>query len=150
MVQTTTKVKVEIRESTGMLHATLLQEGRAASGGRRELFTPGAVIWPSTGVRILTQHEGRTHATAFPVRDAEGRIQVRVRATPELRKAVKAGHSYMSVEFRALEERRTAGGVREILSALVDAATLTDVPEYDTTSAELRKHKQRKPRRSGL
>ena len=142
-------VKVEIREATGMLHGTILQEGRAASGGRRELFAPGSVIWPSTGVRILTEHRGRAHARAFPVRDTEGRINIRIKATPALRKAVQDGQQYMSVEFRALEER-TLSGVREITSALVDAATLTDSPEYDTTAAELRKkstnprHKQRR------
>ena len=45
----------------------------------------------------------------------------------------------MSVEFRSVEERTTAGGVRELLRAVVDAAALVSSPEYDTTTAEVRK-----------
>ena len=49
--------EIEIRESDNnyepMLYGTILQEGRAASGGRREVFcTPGSVEWPSEGVAI--------------------------------------------------------------------------------------------------
>ena len=45
----------------------------------------------------------------------------------------------MSVEFHALEERTTAGGVREVLRALVPSAALVADPEYDTTEAEVRR-----------
>ena len=51
MVSTKTN-KVEIRES-GMLHATILTEGRAASGGRREVFVPGSVSWPAEAYESL-------------------------------------------------------------------------------------------------
>ena len=57
---------------------------------------------------------------------------------------MKAGKRYMSVEFVAVRARVTAGGVREILSALVPAAALTASPEYDTTSAELRDRQGRR------
>ena len=130
--------EVELREASGMLHGVLIQEGRAATGGRAELFTPGSIVWPSTGVRILTEHRGKAHATAFPSRDAQGRVTIRVTATDELREAVRRGKRFMSVEFRAIQDRVTCAGVREVISAYVDAATLTDAPEYDTTSAEIR------------
>ena len=45
----------------------------------------------------------------------------------------------MSVEFHALEERTTAGGVREVLRAFVPDAALVAQPEYDTTVAEIRR-----------
>ena len=73
MVQLT----VEVREEGGELHGVLVQEGRAASGGRSELFAPGSVSWPSTGVNILTEHHGQPEAQAFPHRDQLGRIQIR-------------------------------------------------------------------------
>ena len=50
----------------------------------------------------------------------------------------------MSVEFRALEERTTKAGVREILSAYVAAAALVASPEYDSTTAEVRERKRRR------
>ena len=49
----------------------------------------------------------------------------------------------MSIEFHAVEERTTRAGVREITSALVNAAALVDRPEYDTTSAEIRTRRRR-------
>ena len=46
---------------------------------------------------------------------------------------MKAGKRFMSVEFQAVEERTTAGGVRELLRAVVDAAALVVAsPEYDS------------------
>ena len=63
-----------------------------------------------------------------------------MKATPALAQAIKAGRDGMSVEFVSQREQRTAGGVREIQRAMVDAATLTDRPEYPTR-AELRERK---------
>ena len=125
--------EVELRESGEHLHGVMLQEGRAASGGRRELFAPGSVQWPSTGVSVLTEHRGKAEALAHPVREVDGRILLRTRATDAIRRAIDTGKRYMSVE-----ERTTAGGVREILRAFVSAVALVASPEYDTTSAEVR------------
>ena len=134
----------EVRHEGEHLHGTMLTEGRAASGGRRELFAPGSVQWPSTGVSVLTEHLGSTEAVAHPVREPDGRISLRARATAAIRAAVESGKRYMSVEFRAVEERTTAGGVREILSAYVPAVALVDNPEYDTTAAEVRVQQRRR------
>ena len=74
----------------------------------------------------------------MPVRESDGRISVRARATDAIREAVEAGRKWMSVEFHAIQERTTAGGVREVLQAFVPAAALVADPEYDVTAAEVR------------
>ena len=132
---------VEIREQDGrepMLHGVMLQEGRAASGGRRELFAPGAIEWPSAGVAIMTQHLGAIESRGHVVRERDGRLTITARATEGITAAVAAGKRFMSVEFKTLRERVTKGGIREIQRAFVDAAALVDRPEYDTSSAEVR------------
>ena len=120
------------------LYGVMIQEGRAASGGRREVFTPGSVEWPSGGVGILTDHRQAPEVRALPVRQSDGRITVRTPATPAIREAVEAGRRFMSVEFHSLAERTTKGGVREVLRAFVPDAALVTEPEYDTTAAEVR------------
>ena len=132
------RLAVEVREKKGTLRGVILQEGRAASGGRAEVFAPGSVTWPAEGVAIRAEHRGDTETRAMPTRDDRGRIRIRAKATDAIRAAVRAGKTYMSVEFISLSERRTAGGVREILRALVEGAALVDSPEYDTTAAEVR------------
>ena len=139
--------EVEVRDSARgrkRLHGVMLTEGRAASGGRAEVFAPGSVSWPAEGIGILTRHYGPVEARAQPVRNTGGELQVAADATPAIREAVEAGRRFMSVEFHALEERTTAGGVREILSAYVTAAALTDSPEYDSSGAEVRHRKRRR------
>ena len=124
------------------LHAVILTEGRAARGGRRaELFAPGAVIWPPDGIEIRTVHLGPTQARAVPVRQG-AEIHVSAPATPALAAAVKSGKDRMSVEFHALAETRTASGVREIEQAVITGATVTTIPEYAQTRAELRERKR--------
>ncbi len=126
------------------LVGVMVSEGRAASGGRRELFTPGSVEWPAEGVGILLAHRTAPETRAAAERQPDGRITLTAEATPAIREAVEAGRRFMSVEFHALEERTTRGGVREILRAFVPDAALTDVPEYDTTRAELRARVRRR------
>ena len=139
--------EIELRQAERRepeLIGTILTEGRAASGGRAEVFAPGSVSWPSEGVGISAGHGGATEARAHPVRQRNGELTIRARATEALRQAVEAGSRYMSVEFHALQERRTQGGVREILGALVQRAALVPNPEYDTTAAELRNKRGRR------
>ena len=132
--------QVEIREAADgpHLHGVLIQEGRAARR-RREVFAPGAVEWPSNGVGILTRHHGAPEARAIPERQPDGRITLRARATDAIRDAVESGRRFMSVEFHALRERRTEGGIREILRALVPDVALVPDPEYGQTAAEVRR-----------
>ena len=144
MTTTTINVPVEVREAEDgpRLHGTIIAEGRAASGGRRELFAPGAVTWPEPGIAIRLAHHGRAEVHARPVRQPNGEIRIAVKATPAIAAAVASGKDAMSVEFFALREHRTAGGGREILRALVDGAALTDDPEYHQTRAEVRRRRR--------
>lgn len=132
--------QVEIREAAEgpTLYGTLITEGRAASGGRAEVFAPGSVEWPTEGVGVLLAHRAAPKIRAIPERQPDGRITVQAPATPEIRVAVDGGQRYMSVEFHSLAERTTRGGVREVLRALVPSVALVADPEYDTTSAEVR------------
>ena len=133
-------VSVEIRESEGQsrLFGTIIQEGRAAAGGRAELFSPGSVVWPDSGVAIRIAHHGDEQTRAIPVRHPNGEIRIAAKATQDIVNAINAGRTSMSVEFTALRENRTAAGIREIERAYVDGATLTDDPEYVQTKAEIR------------
>ena len=130
---------VELRNAGRTLFGTLVQEGRAASGGRAELFAPGSVEWPSTGVGILLDHRQAPEVRAVPERQRDGRITVEARATDKIRAAVESGKRFMSVEFNSLRERTTEGGVREIRRALVSDAALVRSPEYDVSRAEVRR-----------
>ena len=108
--------EVEIREASRpgyepTLRGVMITEGRAASGGRAEVFAPGSVEWPSEGVAVLTEHRGQIHVRAQPIRHRDGRITLTARATDAIRAAVAGGKRYMSVEFRSVEERTTRGGV---------------------------------------
>lgn len=134
--------EIRAAEDGEHLHGVMIQEGRAASGGRREVFVPGSVQWAAEGVSILTEHRGTPEIRAVPVRESDGRISIRVRATDAIREAVQAGKKWMSVEFHALRERTTKGGVREVLQAFVVAAALVANPEYDTTAAEVRERER--------
>ena len=134
------RFEVEYREESHgpQLTGVMLQEGRAATGGRAEVFAPGSVEWPSTGIEILTVHKGPTETRGQVVRDRDNRLLLTARATPAIKEAYDAGKRYLSVEFVATRDRVTKGGVREILRAIVDKAALVERPEYDTAIAEVR------------
>ena len=145
--------QVEIRQAEGgpLLFGTILQEGRAATGGRAEVFAPGAAEWPSEGVGILLAHRQAPETRAFPKREGDGRITIATPASPAIREAVEGGRRFMSVEFHALQERTTRGGVREIQRAYIPDVALVAEPEYDSTLAEVRQRggfrTEMKPRR---
>lgn len=132
--------QVEIREAAEgpQLRGVMIQEGRAGRV-RRELFVPGSVEWPTDGVSVLARHGAAPEVRAIPTRQADGRITLRAPATDAIRQAVAEGRNQMSVEFRSLRERRTEGGIREILRALVPNVALVASPEYDMTEAEVRR-----------
>ena len=53
-------VAAEVREADDgpMLRGVVLQEGRAAQGGRAEVFSPFSVMWPADGIKLLGAHRG--------------------------------------------------------------------------------------------
>ena len=53
-------VPVELREASEgpLLRGVVLQEGRAAQGGRAEVFAPLSVTWPANGIALLAEHRG--------------------------------------------------------------------------------------------
>ena len=132
-------VPVELREADAgpMLRGTVLQEGRAAAGGRAEVFTPLSVVWPVDGIALLAEHRGSELARAVPTREVDGSLHIETPATPAIL-AAYATRKYFSVEFHAIAEVRTKGGIREIRRALVDAAALVGSPEYPNVGAEIR------------
>ena len=138
-------VPVEVRESADgpMLRGVVLQEGRAAQGGRAEVFSPFSVVWPMDGIALLGEHHGSELARAVPTRDTDGSLRISTRATPEILSAYET-RRYFSVEFHALREVRTAGGIREIQRAIVDAAALVASPEYPNVKAEVRARGRRR------
>ena len=136
---------VEVREAKDgpRLHGVLLQEGRAAQGGRSEVFAPLSVVWPSAGIEVLAEHRGLSLARALPTRDADGSLRIETPATPAILEAYKT-RKFFSVEFRALREVKTAGGIRELQLALVEAAALVTAGEYTQAVAEVRSRGRRR------
>ena len=130
--------QIELRQTADTLHGVLIAEGRASSGGRREVFTPGAVEWRNEGVAILPEHRGAVETRVIPERQADGAITFSAKLTDGMRRAWEAGRRYMSVEFQALSERTVKGGIREVQRALVVNGAMVANPEYDTAVTELR------------
>ena len=139
-------VSVELRasstdDSPGTLDGLILPIGRIASD-RQEVFTPNSATFPSGGVRLLLEHLGREVMTFEPVAVAEGyRIEATLPTGPlgiEAAELVKSGkRSALSVEFRVLEAE-TVSQVREVRSALIEAAALVPQGAYEQAQAELR------------
>ena len=143
--QYATAIPVELREVEGQrrLRGCLIQEGRIASQ-RAELLAPGACRWPAEGVDILTEHRGPSEARTLPTRQPDGTIVIDAAASPGMIAAVESGKRFMSIEMHVLAETRNAADIREITGALITAAALTDDPEYQQTSAELRDRSRRR------
>ena len=130
--------ELELRQEGRELVGVILQEGRAATGGRAEVFTPGSVQWPADGIDLLPEHRADSEVKAIPERQPDGRISIRAAATDALRRAYAEGRKYLSIEFHAVSAVHTRGGVREIQKAMVLAAAMVRTPEYNMAVAELR------------
>ena len=143
--------EIEIREVEGVprLHATMIQEGRIASG-LPELFAPNSILWGSEGVAVRVGHGSPVELRALPVRLPDGRVQISAKATEGLLEAVRAGKRGMSVEFYSLKESRNKSGVREIQSAYLEGVALVKSPEYQQGRAEIRSKRRRRYGSSSL
>ena len=131
------------------LEGVIIQEGRAARGGRAEVFAPGSCLWRPRGIELRNVHSSsprsRILAHVVPERDDDGNIRFEEPLTPVLRRTVEQA-SGLSLEFVALTEHRTAAGVREIEQALVVAVAFTRKPEYSQAKAEMRNAPRRERR----
>ena len=136
---------LELREGSTddspMLCGLILPVGRIAAD-RKEVFTPGSATFPSGGVRLLLEHQGRVVTTFEPVVGTDGYyIEAVLPTSPEGVEAaelVRSGkRSALSVEFRALEAE-TVSQVREVRAALIEAAALVPAGAYEQARAELR------------
>ena len=148
-------VPVECRsadyDGPGRIVVTILETGRVASD-RREVFAPGAAIFPSTGVELFRGHRGESIMHFQPVvsgneikidaplPDSELGRQV----ATEVRSGARAA---LSIEFVPLEEARVMG-VRELRSALIRGAALVPRGSYGQATAEVRERSGRRYRRS--
>ena len=122
------------RTSPGRVVGILIEMGRVASD-RREVFAPGSIRWPSNKVRLLAEHRGRQVGRFEPiVAGSELRIDYQLPDTElgrELAAEIRAGRkSGLSIEFYSVEEAQVQG-VREVRSALVDAAAVVASPAYE-------------------
>ena len=131
----------ESREGPGRIVGTILEVGRVAAD-RREVFTPNAAIFPSTGVQLLRGHRGEAILTFDPIIDgSEIRIDAALPDTQlgrQVATEVRNGQrSALSVEFVSLDEAKVQG-VRELRSALIQGAALVPLGSYDQARAEVR------------
>ena len=138
-------VPIETRASKDgpRLRATVIQEGRAARGGKAEVFAPGSLAWPADGIAVRVKHLGPEETRAVPERLPDGRIVIDAPATPAIFQAVQSGSRHASIEFHSVAETRTAGQVREVTSALLVGAALVPNPEYHQATAEVRSRQRR-------
>ena len=131
----------ETRTSPGRITGILIQQGRVASD-RRELFIPGALAWPNNGIRLLAEHRGRQVLRFQPIEDGTTlRIDEPLPDTAlgrEVAAEIRAGRKRaMSIEFLAADEE-TIHGIREVRSAVCDAAALVTEGSYTQATVEVR------------
>lgn len=138
-------VQLEIRASDEgeHLNGVILQEGRAGTS-RKELFTPQSLSWPAEGVPLRTTHLQGEVGRVVPTRHPGGEIRIRLKVTPEIRAAFSEGKQFLSAEFFALRESRSAG-IREIEHALLSGTAMVSSPEYKQATAEIRSTQRRMP-----
>ncbi|MCY4510666.1 MAG: HK97 family phage prohead protease [Acidobacteria bacterium] len=147
------RCSVELRQddthaSPGRLYGVLLTEGERA-GDRPEVFEPGSLEWPESGIVVNRQHARRA-AIMRVIPERRGSQVVIDQALPdtvagrdaatEVRSGLLTG---LSVEFRA-KRQRYDGGVRRITAALLTAAGLVDDPSYKGSRVEVRAKGQRR------
>ena len=149
------RCKIELREDEnrlgpGRLVGTLMAYSERASD-RAEVFEPGSLSWPESGIVINRQHLRQSPILrCVPVVDGnEVKIDSPLPDTTagrdcaaEVRSKLMTG---MSIEFRALKET-FVGGVRRISEAVLSAAAVVDAPSFAGSTVEVRakpRHKRR-------
>ena len=132
----------ENRLSPGRLVGVLMAYGTKARD-RAEIFEPGSLSWPESGIVINRQHQRTSPVMrATPVVDGNTvKIDARLPdtsagrdAAAEIRSGLFRG---LSVEFRAVRQT-IVGGVRRITSAVLSGAAIVDSPSYAGSAVEVR------------
>ena len=133
----------EDRTGPGRLRGVLLTYGEPRAD-RREVFRAGSLEWPADGIVLRRQHS-RFEPVTRVVPEVRGDRVVLDVALPDTRAGRDAAAEVrgglfrgLSVEFKAREEGRTAGGLREIRRALLVGAGLVDSPAYRGSRVEVR------------
>ena len=139
----------ESHEGPGKIVGVILETGRIAAD-RREVFAAGAPIFPSTGVELLRGHHGEAVLMFDPIIDgASVRVDAALPDTAlgrQVAAEVRSGErSGLSIEFVPLIEARVSG-VRELRSALIQAAALVPLGSYSQARAEIRERAGRRRR----
>ena len=144
------RCRVELRaaaDSPGRIVGTIIEQGRVASD-RPEVFAPDALKWPAAGIRLLAEHRGRQVMNVTPISDGT-KITIDA-ALPdsaigrEVAREVRAGTKRgLSIEFHSIAES-VVQGVREIRSAIFDAAALVGEGAYEQARVEVRAKKRRR------
>ena len=149
------EVSIECRaadyDGPGTIHGTILEVGRIASD-RREVFTPGAPIFPREGVTLYRGHRGKPIMNFQPVvsgneitiDEALPDTDLGRQVATEVRSGARAA---LSVEFVPLSEA-VVSGIRELRSVLVQGAALVPLGSYSQARAEIRSRAGRRHRRS--
>ena len=130
------------RESPGRLFGTVLTYGEPA-GDRGEVFAPGALVWPDTGVVVNVQHD-RKAAIMRVVPEVRGGVVTIDAPLPNTQRGrdvateIRAGlWQGLSVEFVASSEG-VRNGRREIRRARLAAIGVVDDPSYKGSRVEVR------------
>ena len=141
------RMAVEVREDEaragpGRLVGVLMAYGTTARD-RAEIFEPGSLSWPESGIVINRQHQRTAPVMrATPVVDGNTvKIDAALPdtsagrdAAAEIRSGLFRG---LSVEFRAVKQT-IVGGVRRITEAVLSGAAIVDSPSYAAAAVEVR------------
>ena len=149
-MNTEIRCRIELRaasDSPGRIVGTVIEQGRVA-GDRPEVFAPGALAWPSEGIRLLAEHQGRQVMRVTPTVDGTAiKIDAPLPDTAigrEVASEVRAGTKRgLSIEFHSMAES-VVQGVREIRSAFMDAAAVVTEGAYDQAVVEVRQRQRRR------
>ena len=153
------RCKIELREDEnrlgpGRIYGVLMAYSERASD-RAEVFEPGSLSWPESGIVINRQHLRQSPILrCVPVVDGnEVKIDSPLPDTTagrdcaaEVRSKLMTG---MSIEFRALKET-FVGGVRRISEAVLSAAAVVDAPSFAGSTVEVRAKPRQKRRQIWL
>ena len=141
------RCKIELREDEnrlgpGRIYGVLMAYSKMASD-RAEVFEPGSLSWPESGIVLNRQHERKNpiqRVTPIVVGDEVRLDELLIDssagrdAAVEIRSGLLTG---LSIEFSSIQES-VVNGVRRIAEAVLSAAAVVDSPSYAGSTVEVR------------